>query len=200
VPPESFGTIRSRRYVGDNALYATGDELFIDGGTANGLEVGQNVVARRSYRVSGDPHGATGEHTAGVLQIVAAGERAAIAVVVYACDELMRGDWLAAFMPEPLRAPETDGTPAFDNAARILFADAGQLIGAPRRLMVIDRGSDNDIRVGQRLTVFRRSRHGGGPSIIGDAVVVAARIDSATIRIERASDVIALGDFAARQR
>jgi hypothetical protein len=197
---ESFGTIRSRRYAGENALYAKGDELFIDGGTANGLEVGRNVVARRTYRVSGNADGATGEHTAGVLQIVAASERASIAVVIYACDELMRGDRLAAFSPEPVRAPEPDGTPAYDNAARILFADAGQLVGAPRRLMVIDRGSDHGIRAGQRLTVFRRSRHGSAPSVVGDAVVVAVRIDSATIRIERATDVIALGDFAAPER
>jgi len=197
---ESFGTIRSRRYAGDNALYAKGDELFIDGGTLNGLAAGQNVVARRTYRVSGDPQGTTAEHTAGVLQIVVAGERASIAVVIYACDELMRGDRLAAFSPEPLRAPEPNGTPVYDNAARILFADAGQLIGAPRRLMVIDRGSDNDIRTGQRLTLFRRTRYTGAPSIVGGAVVVAVRSDSATIRIERATDVIALGDLAAPER
>jgi hypothetical protein len=197
---ESFGSIRSRRYAGENALYATGDELFVDGGRVNGLEVGQNVVARRTYRVSGDPHGATAEHTAGVLQIVAVGERASVAVVIYACDELMRGDRLAPFTPEPLRAPEPGGMPAYDHAARILFADAGQLIGAPRRLMVIDRGTDNRIRVGQRLTLFRPARHGGAPSIVGDAVVVAVRVDSATIRIERASDAISLGDWAAPQQ
>src|SRR5258708_40012852 len=112
----------------------------------------------------------------------------------------MGGDRVAAFSPEPVRGPEPDGTPGYDNAARILFADAGQLVGAPRRLMVIDRGSDHGIRAGQRLTVFRGSRHGSAPSVVRDAVVVAVRIDSATIRIERASDVIALGDFAAASR
>ena len=112
----------------------------------------------------------------------------------------MRGDRLAAFSPEPVRAPEPDGTPAYDNAARILFADAGQLVGAPRRLMVIDRGTDHGLRAGQRLTVFRRSLHGSAPSIVGDAVVVAVRIDSATIRIERAIDAISLGDLAAPAR
>jgi hypothetical protein len=198
VTPEFFGTIRSRRYAAGNALYAKDDELFVDGGTANGLAVGQNVVARRAYRISGDPGGAMGEHTAGLLQIVAAGERASVAVVIYACDEVMRGDRLAPFTPEPVRAPEPAGTPAYDHAARILFADAGQLIGAPRRLMVIDRGRDTGIRVGQRLTLFRRPRAGAtAPSVVGDAVVVALRIDSATIKIERASDVISLGDWAA---
>jgi len=200
VTAESFGTIRSRHATAEkNALYAKGDELFIDGGTATGLDVGHNVVARRAYRVSGDPRGATGEHTAGLLQIVAAGERASVAVVIYACDELMQGDWLAAFKPEPRRTPEPAGMPAYDDAARILLTDVGQLIGAPRRLMVIDRGSDNGLRAGERLTLFRRL-DAGAPSVVGDAVVVAVRSDSATIRVEGAIDVISVGDWAAPQR
>jgi hypothetical protein len=198
---EPLGTIRSRRYGAGNALYARGDELIIDGGTVNGLEVGRNVVARRAFRTSVDSRNATGEHTAGLLQIVAADERAAVAVVVYACDELMQSDRLEPFTPEPVREFEPAGIPAYDNAARILFADAGQTLGVPRRLMVIDRGIDHGIRVGQRLTLFRRPRLGAGtPSVTGDAVVVAVRFDSATIRIEHAADVIAAGEWAAPQR
>src|SRR5262249_33724261 len=41
--PQSFGTIRSRREPA-RERYATDDELVIDGGTLDGLEVGQNVV------------------------------------------------------------------------------------------------------------------------------------------------------------
>jgi hypothetical protein len=200
VATESFGTIRSRRTAAGHGLYASGDELAIDGGKTTGLEVGQNLVARRSFHPSGEP-GVTGEHTAGLVQIVAADERAAVAVVIYACDELMPGDWLAPFEPEPIRAPERAGIPAYDQAARILLTDADQMIGAPRRLMVIDRGRDNGIRVGQRLTLFRARRPGArGPAVIGDAVVVAVRLDSATIRVQHASDVIAVGDSAAPQR
>jgi hypothetical protein len=113
---------------------------------------------------------------------------------------LRRGDWLAPFKPEPVRAPEPVGLPAYDRAARILLIDAGQLIGASRRLMVIDRGSDNGIRVGQRLTLFRPRARSATPAIVGEAVVVALRVDSATIRVQNASDVIALGDSAAPQR
>jgi hypothetical protein len=198
---ESFGTIRSLRYGARNDLYAKDDELLIDGGTLNGLEVGRNFVVRRTYRANRDHDAMTAEHTAGVLQIVAAGERASMGVVVYACDELMRGDLLAEFKPEAIRAPEPAGIPAYDEAAKILFADVGQLLGVPRRLMVIDRGSDHDLRVGQRLTLFRRKiQSPGTPSIVGDAVVVALRIDSATIRVESVSDVISFGDWAAPQR
>jgi len=199
--PESLGLIQALRYKSGPELYATDDQVTIDGGTSTGLTVGQNVVARRTYRVSGDPDGVKGEHTAGVLQIVGATELNAVAVVVYACDEIRRGDRLAPFAPEPLRAPDPEGLPAYNDAAKILFADSGQLVGAPHRFLVIDRGRTEAVRAGQRLTLFRRSRRDRrAPIVIGDAVVVAVRDDSATIRVERAIDAIEPGDWAAPQR
>ncbi len=197
----SLGTIRSRRMLDGNGLYARYDELLIAGGTADHLAVGQNVVARRTYHVPGDARSVTGEHTAGLLQIVSAEDHSSVAVVIYACDELMQGDWLAPFEPEPIGAAEAPGAPAYDNAARILFADAGQIAGAPGRLMVIDRGRNHGIQPRQRLTLFRRGLAGvRRPAVIGDAVVVAVRFDSATIRIVGAIDIIEAGDWAAPQR
>lgn len=198
--PESFGTVRSRRYAA-NGLYAEGDELLIDGGTLSGLAVGRNFVVRRSFRADWDPRSATGEHTAGLVQIASADDQTSVAVVIYACDEMIPGDRLAAFKPEPRRVLAPAGTPDYRHAARILFMDIGQLLGAPDRSMVIDRGADSGIRVGQRVTVFRRRQSGGNARIlIGDAVVVAVRRDSATIRVQRASGPIFAGDWAAPQR
>ncbi len=197
--PESLGTIRSSRYVAEGGLYTTGAQVIIDGGVRNGLDVGQNLVVRHYFRVrrfAGTD--TTGEHTAGLVQIVAVSERSSIAVVIYACDELRQGDFLASFKPEPIRPPEPRGNPDYDDAARILFADEGQILGAPRRLMVIDRGSEQGVRVGQRLTLFRR-RLARSPDNVGDAIVVAIRTDSATIRVERVNDVISSGDLAALQ-
>jgi hypothetical protein len=198
---ESLGTIRSSRYVVEGGLYTMGAQVIIDGGVLNGLEVGQNLVARHYFRVrplaSAD---IMGEHSAGLVQIVSVSERSSIAVVIYACDELRKGDFLASFKPEPIRPPDPRGVPDFGDPARILFADEGQTLGAPRRLMVIDRGSERGVRVGQRLTLFRRQGRGTrGPDVAGDAIVVAVRIDSATIRIERVSDAIVSGDLAAPQ-
>ena len=200
--PESFGTIRSGRYEAKAGLYTAGTELIIDGGMLNGLAVGRNLVVRRYYRVRGlGVAGADviGEHSAGLLQIVAAGERSSIAVVMYACDELMKGDFLASFKPESIRTPDPMGIPAYRDAARILFADEGQMLGAPRRLMVIDRGSEHGVSAGQRLTLFRPGRSIAKPDVVGDAIVVAVRTDSATIRVERVTDAISSGDWAARQ-
>src|SRR5205807_3398832 len=131
---------------------------------------------RRSFTIQWDPRSETGEHTAGLVQIVTADEHASVAVVIYACDEIMPGDRLASFHPEPRRPPAPVGKPDYRHAVRILFPDVGQLLGAPRRLMVIDGGAESGIRVGQRVTLFRR-RLSGGTDVVGDAVVVAVRTD-----------------------
>jgi hypothetical protein len=196
---ESLGTIRSRGFESRSGLYTKGDDLALEGGIAEGLEVGRNVVVRRRYRVPGFGAAAVGEHTAGLLQVVSADEHSSIAVVVYACDELRKGDFLAAFAPEPVRTPDSPGVPMFDEAAKILFADEGQMIGAPRRLMVIDRGSNASLHPGQRVTLFRTEPEPIKRVVVGEAVVVAVRPDNATIRVERIKDVIFAGDHAAPQ-
>jgi hypothetical protein len=193
---EAFGTLQSRRYAA-NKLFAQGDELVVSGGRVTGLTVGRNLVVRRSYRGDRDTAAPTAEHTSGVVQIVEAGESTSVAVVIYACDEMMVGDRLASFTPEPVRAPEPVGVPAYDRPARILFADDRQLLGIPGRLMVIDRGTRSGLRAGQRLTLFRRRQR--EVVVVGDAVVVATRADSATIRVEQATDAIDFGDWAAPQ-
>ena len=196
---ESFGTIRSRRYAA-NALYAEGDELVVDGGTVSGLQVGRNFVVRRTYRVEWEPRMEVGEHTAGLVQIVSAEEFSSVAVVIYACDEMLQGDRLASFKPEPPRAPAPAGTPDYGDPVRILFPDVGHTMGAPRSLMVIDRGAAGGVQVGQRVALFRRRLADGARSVVGDAVVVAVRSDSATIRVEHVSDAIFFGDLAALHR
>ena len=203
----TLGTIRSRRDDETKVLFAEGDELLIDGGTLNGLGVGQNFVVRRRYPTAlrlGRNLFVMGEHSAGLLQIVAVEDQVSTAVIVYACDEMMRGDYLAPFEPRPLQAPDPFGKPAFDMAAKILFADAGQPLGVTGRMMVIDRGARQEVRPGQRFTLFRRSRFGDQrPLVVGEAVVVAVRADSSTIRVEHSTDAIFFGergDWAAPHR
>jgi hypothetical protein len=196
---EPLGTIKSTRDVAEGGLYTIGRQLTIDGGSHNGLQVGQNLVVRRYFRVrrlAGSD--TTGEHTAGLVQVVSVSERSSIAAVIYACDALRAGDFLAAFRPESVRPPEPRGVPDYDGAARILFADDAQTLGTPQKLMVIDRGSSQGIRVGQRCTLFRR-QGAGKPEVTGEAVVVAVRLDSATIRIEHVTETISTGDLAAPQ-
>jgi hypothetical protein len=201
LTPTALATIASHHRDAGRTIYMKGDEVNIDRGTLAGLEVGQNLVARRHYRANSVARdGAIGEHTAGIVQIVTASERAATAVVIHTCNELMQGDFLASFSPQPVRTPHPRGLPDYADAIRILFADAGHLVGAERRLLVIDRGGAQGIGVGQRLTLFRGDvSRKVAPFVIGEAIVVAVRTQSATIRVERATDAIWNTDWAAPQ-
>jgi hypothetical protein len=198
---ESIARVLAHLQDSGRTLYGKGDEIIIDAGSADGVEAGRNLVVRRRYRAE---HrglaGEKGEQTTGLVQVMSVGEHQAAAVVVHTCSEVMQGDFIATYTPELRRRAEPSGLPAFGDAIRILFADAGQMLGAPRRLMVIDRGSAQGMQPGQRLTIFRDDpRHIAPPYVIGEAVVVAVKTWSATIRIEQASDAIWDGDWAAPQ-
>ena len=170
-----------------------------------GLTAGQNMVVRRRFRIGdkGEPRrrAAFGEQTAGLIQIVETSQNSSVAVVVYACGELFAGDAVEPFDALPMWSARGLETPQYDDPAHIILGEHGQTLGAPRQLMVIDRGAVKGAERGQRLTVFRRTLGANGPvRTIADAIIVAVRAESATIRIERASDAVSVGDMVALHR
>ena len=201
----SLGHIVAHRDESHRELYGNGDALVINVGTNLGVAIGQNFVVRRRFRV-GDKNvplklATFGEQTAGLIQVVETGPENSTAVVVYLCGELYAGDLVEAFDALPVVKTEETGVAQFDEPARIFFGEHGQTMGSPGRLMVIDKGLTWGARRGRQLTVFRRSLGGEGViTSIGSAVIVAVNADTATIRIDRAIDVISVGDSVALHR
>lgn len=201
----SIGRLLAHRDEPSRTLYGNGDVLVLDIGTDVGLVAGQNLVVRRRFRV-GDKSGprdraSFGEQTAGLIQIVETGPLSSVAVVVYTCGELFAGDVVEPFDALPVMTAKGLGAPQFDDPARIVLGEHGQTLGATRALMVIDRGTAAGAERGQRITVFRRTLGDRGPvQAIADAIIVAVRAESATIRIERTSDAVSVGDFVALHR
>jgi hypothetical protein len=197
----SVGQIAGHRFDEERELYAKGDELLLEGWSGSAMPVGTNLVVRRRFAVSAQTSAGVrlteAVHSAGLIQVVDVQQGTPVAVVVYACEELRRGDYLDIFEPESVRPVEPSGTPDYARAARILFADEGQMVGTPRRLMVVERGRDHGVLPGQRMTLFRQGRKGRTLITIGTAVVKYATRESATILIESATDVIEPGDSAA---
>ena len=186
-------------------LFGNGDLLVLDAGDGAGVTTGQNYVVRRRFKVSGRGHASKqsseGFQTAGLIQVVQTTPQHSLAVVVYTCGELYTGDSVEPFDPLPMWRVTDAGTPQFDAPAHVVFGENGRQMGAPQQLMVIDRGSAQGAERGQRVTIFRRPQGDRGPvSTVADAVVIAVRADSATIRIERASDAVVIGDMAALHR
>jgi hypothetical protein len=192
--------------LGDGrAMYAPGDAIVVDAGSAGGLAVGQNFVVRRTYQASDftrdQAKAPFGVHSAGLVQVVEVSDTTALVAVVYACDEFLLGDELEPFTPEPLRLAQAGGVPDYYRPARVLFGDDGKMLGAPGRLMVIDQGRNAGLESGQRVTLFRPSRIRRGAALpIGEGVIVTARADWSRIRIDSVQDVVYAGDQAAPHR
>jgi hypothetical protein len=219
IDPETLASVCGPRLspsftlsVGHIAPHESGRELLgprdllrIDAGEKQGLVAGQNLVVRRRFQ-TGDPFAPKkqqtfGEQTVGLVQILEMKPDSSVAIVAYACGEISAGDSVERYVPQPAFFAVAPGTPRFDEPARISFGEHGQELGSAGQLMVIDRGIMQGLQRGQLLTIFRRAEsQAGRPLIIGDGYVIAVRADSATIRIERANDAVAIGDLVAIHR
>lgn len=204
-PSLALGHIVAHRDDAKRQLYGNGDALVINVGTNLGVAIGQNYVVRRRFRV-GDRDvplklATFADQTAGLIQIVETSPEHATAVVVYLCGELFAGDLVESFDALPMLTTQHAGVAQFDEPARIVFGEHGQIMGSPGRLMVIDKGLTWGARRGLKITIFRRSLGGEGAiTSIGSAVIVAVNVDTATIRIDRATEAIAVGDSVALHR
>ena len=200
----AVGRIVSHRDDAKRQLFGPGDVLELSAGDNQGVSNGQNLVVRRRYRIGdkGAPlkYAEYGEQTAGLVQVVETRSDASAAVVVYLCGELYAGDSVEPFDPQPELSALPPGTPQFDTPAHIVLGDDGAGVGAERQMMVIDRGIMQGVQRGQRLTIFRRSKPDRPVVTIGDGIIVSVRADSATIRIERATDAVSIGDMVALHR
>ena len=201
----SVGSIVGHRDEENRTVFGVRDVLLLDIGHDFGAAVGQNYVVRRRFRI-GDKTAplkmaTLGDQTAALVQVVETHAATSVAVVVYTCGELFAGDSIEPFEPLPLLSARLSGAPRFEDPAKIILGEYGHSIAAPKQLMVIDRGTADGAERGQRLTIFRRVQGPRGPvSRIADAVVIAVREHSATIRIERASDAVSIGDLVALHR
>jgi hypothetical protein len=184
-------------------LFGPGDMLNIDAGEQQGITVGQNLVIKRRFQTDlsvPKKMALFGEQAAGLAQIVATRASSSTAMLVYVCGEVFAGDVVERYAPQPAFFTVVDGEPHFDDPAKITIGENNQMAASEGQLIVIDRGIMKGVQRGQRLTIFRRKAGDAPPITIGDGLVIATRADSATVRIERSTDAVMIGDLVAIHR
>jgi len=192
----------ARRVFGSTEL------VTVTGGMDRGVQLGQEYFARRIFTTAENhldrlPHQ---EQTVGWLRIVAVNATTAVAVVDHACGDILVGDFLEPFQMPAL--PESDVTtvdtshePDFTSMARVLYGSEQRRSGAPGEYMLIDRGMDKSVTVGDRFAIYRNIKTDGTPlSAVGEATVVSIGPKMALIRINRARDAVFSGDLAAPRK
>jgi hypothetical protein len=202
-PVDALRLIGAQDSVG-RQLFGGGDLVVIGGGRARGVELGQQFFVRRPtaghYRVG--PRAVT---TAGWLRIVAVDEMTAIALVDFACDGLLAGDYLEAYVAPtlPLDADRTDtqGELDFSAPGRLLFGDNERTAGATGDFMVTDVGETRGAAPGMRFAIYRNVNVPGLPlAVVGEAIVVFADPETSVVRLTRTHDAIYSGDLLIPRR
>jgi outer membrane protein OmpA-like peptidoglycan-associated protein len=178
-------------------LYYAGEEVAIDSGTNQGLQVGQRFFVRRPMSFRGAPRA---EHTVGWLRIVRASQSTATATIDFTCDAVVVGDHLEPYV-EPVLPPGIDrtdstGTPDPSKAATVLYGNDGRQLGGDRDFMLASAGRDKGVEPGARYAVYHHGgAHGEQRVAFGEAVVVSVFADKALLRITDANDTVSTGDM-----
>lgn len=206
LPAEPVAALRVEAgEVHGRVMFGPGESVIINGGTGEGVKTGQEYFVRRAVhdQFSFDDAGfhLVSIHTAGWVTIVEAEEHTAVAKVTHSCDGILQGDYLEPYVAPVIPTASNGGAPDFGHPGKVLMADEQRQSGFAGLLMLIDRGSDQDVRAGQAITIFRHALDGHGPNItVGVATVLQTSPATSLVRIDSSNGPVYVGDLVAIHR
>lgn len=151
--------------------FAQGNLVFIDAGAQAGVREGQEfAVVRPRGRFSSkfSRKGTLGVYTqeVGRLRVLRVRDRVSVAEVTLACTDLLFGDLLRPYASPAAPPAGADGPldilaePSGKQTGRIVLARDGREVITRDDVVYIDLGAEDNLRVGDRLTVYRPKGHG----------------------------------------
>ena len=150
----------------DGHIFATGDNLYINVGASKGILVGDMfAVIRPRGRVETrwtdkDNLGFFVQEV-GALEVIKVKADVSVVRVKSSCDNLLLGDLLQAVpartSPLVVKRPAVDGCaePTGKTSGRIFMARDGQEMLGTEQIVYLDLGAEDNVQVGDYLTVFR---------------------------------------------
>lgn len=181
-------------------VFAPWHRLVVNGGSEDGVKAGGDYFVRRVMPPRDMPEKGVkpvyGIMTIGWVHIDEVQSHRAIASVLHECDGMGPGDYLEPFAVPPVPTALPPGTPDYAESGRVLFGVERSTVGGSGSMFVIDRGSNQGLRPGQRVTIYRASQP--GPNVIvarGTAMLVDP--DLTTIRVQEMRDAVMTGDSVA---
>ncbi len=147
-------------------VYSQNDVLYINMGSSQGVQVGDLLAVVRpggKVKTSWSKKGDLGFYVqeVGAVEVVRVKDDVSVVRVKTSCDNLLLGDLIQP-MPErnsPMHQysgpldPYTD--PSGKATGRIFMARGSAETLAREQIVYVDLGADNNVQVGDRLTVFR---------------------------------------------
>lgn len=207
-------------------MYRPGDLITINGGSDNGIEVGQEYYVRRVEATSA--YGMSTAYgmsrttqalirTAGWVRVYAVDKTMSLVTVTHACDiPIEVGEYLEPFTVPIPPVPDANAPKAQrENYGHILVGSDRRTMFAKNDFFTIDRGTDHGVTLGARYVIYRDKRRTETAKLpitaelpptviepeflfeIGDAVVVKVQPESSTLLATTSRSAFMSGDYAA---
>jgi hypothetical protein len=202
--------------------FRPGDLITINGGSDNGIEVGQEYYVRRvqAPRGTGISRATPATiGTAGWVRVYAVDKTMSLVTVTHACDTIDIGDYLEPFSVSAPPSPDANPPkPQKDNYGHILIGADRRTMFAKDDFFTVDRGSDHGVTLGARFMIYRDKRHMETKQLyavkdlpdeiatpeflfeIGEAVVVDVKPEVSTVKALSARSALFSGDYVALRK
>ena len=170
----------------EQRTYSQGDVVYINSGARDGVREGQEfmVVRPRGQYESkrSSKRGWLGVYTQeiGVVRVTNVKDQVSVAVVKSSCETILLGDLLrsASDRVAPLARPATKfdrfADPSGKPTGRIVLARDGREFLSRDQIVFIDLGSEDNVKPGDYLTIFRKLGHGNITHFRDDEISTAA--------------------------
>ncbi len=202
TPPHALRIIGSQDTT-PRSLFGDRDLLVLGGGTAAGVQLGQQFFIRRTMTFGGNQI-SRGAKTLGWLRVVAVNESTAIARVDEVCGGIMVDDYLVPFVPPeiPPGADSNDiaGQPDFATLGTIVVGNEDRSTVGGGEFVLIDWGKTQGVLPGVRFAIYRNVAEGVPLVSVGEGVVISMGANLALTRVTRARDAVYNGDLVAFRR
>lgn len=151
----------------EKRIYAMGDIVFINSGSAGGVRVGEefSVIRPRGQFTTklSNKKGLLGVYTQeiGRLRVTDVKERVSVARVVASCEAILLGDLLrsATQRVSPVKREETTfdrfRDPNGKQTGRLILARDGREVVSSNQVVFIDLGTEDNVKQGDLFTVYR---------------------------------------------
>jgi len=151
----------------EQRTYADGDVVYLNRGSSQGIKEGQHFqIIRPRGDVKGvhkQKHGYLGTYVqdVGQLQVFKVWENTAAAQITFTCDTAVLGDLLSPIpdRESPLQRAEANldrhADPSGKHTGRLMMAKDGREMVTRNDIVYIDLGSEDQIKPGDYLTVYR---------------------------------------------
>ncbi len=208
LAPDDSGfpfTIRSAEAESMQDHFSTGDIVYIDGGTAEGVNAGDRFFVLQKDRELEHPVSQASMgfifRQMGTLKVLCAQEHTAICEIASACDPISIGDVLKPYEPIPVplafpvEATQRCDPPNGKLTGYVVYQRDDLLNTSEGQLLMVDLGSAEGIYPGEFATVFRDNAVKGMPRLVlGEIGILTVGEGYATAVVTRSTMPIHVGD------